>query len=198
MENAMHARDPFALTLLAFCLTVPSSALPVIRIARAGIDHHSAATVASDTADYIRNSAIGDMFEIAAAEVAKKDSRNNEVRRFAQMIIDDHTAIKSSLASTLKQAEFAMTLPASLDDPHAALIKQLERTAIADFDVDFIRQQIVANESALRVQASYATSGRDLSLRKFASQTVPKIQMHLTLAERIFRQLRSKTASARR
>ena len=194
----MRARDRFALLVLTFCLVAPANALPVVRIARAGIDHHSAATVASDTADYIRNSAIGDMFEIAVAKVAKKTSHSYDVQRFAQMIIDDHTAILDALTATLKQAEFAMTLPPALDTSHDEIVKQLEDTSATDFDASFMQQQIMANESALRVQTSYARSGRDLSLRKFATQTIPKIQMHLNLAERIFQQLSPKTASARR
>jgi putative membrane protein len=194
----MRARDRFALLALTLCLAAPANALPVVRIARAGgTDRHSAATVASDTADYIRNSAIGDMFEIAAAKVAQKTSHNYDVRRFSQMIIDDHTAILDGLATTLKQAEFAMTLPPSLDVPHDAIVKQLEDTNAADFDANFLQQQIVANESALRVQTSYARNGRDLSLRNFANQTIPKIRRHLNHAERIFQQLSPKTASVR-
>ena len=194
----MRACDRFALLALTLCLAAPSNALPVVRIARAGIDHHSAATVASDTADYIRNSALGDMFEIASAKVAQKTSHNYAVQRFAQTIVDDHTAILDALTVTLKQAEFAMTLPVSLDAPRDAILKRLEDTSATDFDSSFMQQQIVANQSALRVQTSYARDGRDLSLRQFASQTVPKIQMHLSLAERIFQQLSPKTASARR
>ena len=189
----MRARDPIILSMLALCLTAQAHALPVVRIARA--DHHPAAMVGSDTADYIRNSAFGDMFAIETARVAQNTSHNYDVRRFSQMIISDHTAMQNALAVILKQDEFAMTLPPLLDASHAALVKQVEDATVADFDADFMQQQIVANQSALRVQASYARSGRDLSLREFASATIPKIQMHLVLAERIFRQLSPKTAS---
>lgn len=191
----MRARDRIALSVIALCLATPASALPVVRIAMAGTGHHSAATVASDTADYIRNSAITDMFEIASAKIAQKTSHNYAIQRFAQMIIDDHTAVDDALGSTLKEAEFAMTLPAALDAPHDAIVKQLEDTNAADFDSNFMQQQIIANESALRVQTSYARNGRDLSLRKFASQTIPTIVTQLGLAERIFQRLSPKTAS---
>ena len=193
----MRARDPFALAVFALCLTIPTNALPVVRIARAGADHHPATTVASDTADYIRNSATADMFEIGAAKVALKTSHGSDVRRFSRMIIDDHVAMHDDLAATLKQAEFAMTLPTSLDAQHDAIVTQLEDAAPADFDAAFMQQQVLANESALRVQTGYARNGRDLSLREFASETIPKIRMHLAVAERIFQQLSLKTASAR-
>jgi putative membrane protein len=198
MENAMPVRDSLAVLILIFCLTAPTYGLPVVRIARAGTDHHSAATVASDTADYIRNSAIANMFEVAAADVAQKTSHNDAVRHFSEVIIDDQNAIQDALGATLKQAEFTMTLPSALDAPHDAMVTQLADTAASDFDLAFMQQQIVANESALRVQASYAKNGRDLSLRKFASQAIPRIQMHLALAEHILRQLSPKTTSARR
>ena len=193
----MRARNLFTTLILALCLSAPAHALPMVRIARAGTDHHSAATVASDTADYIRNSAIADMFEIAAAKVAQQASNREDVRHFSQLIADDHAALENALAATLRQDEFAMTLPDTLDAPHDAIVKQLKDSSAADFDANFMQQQILANESALRVQISYARSGRDLSLRKFASQTIPVIQMHLALAEHIFQLLSPKTASAR-
>jgi putative membrane protein len=198
MENAMRARESFAALIFTLCLTGPTNGLPVVRIARAGADHHSAATVASDTADYIRNCAIGDMFAIAAGRVAQKATHNDDVRRFSQMVIDDHTAFQDALGATLKQAEFTMTLPSALDAPHEAMVKELEDTATANFDVSFMQQQIVAMQNALRVQAGYAKSGRDLTLRRFASETIPKIEMHLALAQRIFQKLSPKTASTRR
>jgi predicted outer membrane protein len=76
-----------------------------------------------------------------------------------------------------------MTLPPSLDAQHDAILKQLQDATAPDFDVNFMQQQIVTNESALRVQKSYAKSGRDASLRGFTSQTIPKIEMHLALAD---------------
>jgi putative membrane protein len=198
MESAMRTGDSLAVLIFTLCLTAPTHGLPVVRIAQAGTDHHSAATVASDTADYIRNSAIGDLFEIAAAKVARKTTHNDDIRRFSQMLIDDHTTIQETLAATLRQAEFAMTLPSSLDAPHDAIVRPLEDAAVKNFDLNFMQQQIAAMESALRVQTTYARKGRDLTLRRFASQTIPKIEMHLALAERIFQQLSPKTASVRR
>ena len=191
----MRARDPFATVLLALSLTNPAGALPVVRIAQAVTDHHSPATVASDTADYIRNSAIGDLFEISAAKVAQRTSHDDDVLRFSRMIIDDQTANRNALATTLKQDEFAMTLPPSLDAPHNAIVMQLQDATVANFNANYIQQQIMANKSALRVQASYARNGRDLGLRQFAGQTIPKIRMHLAVAEHIFQHLSAKTAN---
>jgi len=172
-------------------------ALPMVQIGHRATDHHSAATLASDTADYLRNAAIGNMFAIAAAKVAQKKSHNYDVQQFAQMAIDDNRAFADALALTLKQAEFAMTLPALLDTEHAVLIKQLEATPQPDFDASYMQQQIIAHQSALRVHASYAKNGRDQSLRQYAGQTIPKIRTQLTLAERIFEKISPKTAALR-
>ena len=192
-------RAPNCLCASFFAVSLSSSAwaLPMVQIARPVTDHHSAATLASDTADYIRNAAIGDMFAIAAARVAQKKSHNYDVQRFAQMAIDDNRAFADALTLTLKQAEFAMTLPALLDTEHAQLVKQLEATPQSDFDASYMQQQIMAHQSALRVHASYAKNGRDQSLRQYAGQAIPKIRLQLTLAERIFEKISPKTAALR-
>src|SRR5215472_11091425 len=109
----MRARHPIAVLFLSLSLAAPAAALPVVRIALASTDHHPPATVASDTADYIRNSAIANTFGITTGKIAQRMSRNDDVRHFSKVVIDDDTSMQDALTTTLEQAEFAMTLPPS-------------------------------------------------------------------------------------
>lgn len=189
-------RVPRTLPVLALLtITSTASALPATQIAFKGTPQHATVTLATDTADYIRNAAIGDMYEVNAAKVAIDKSQDFDVQRFAHMALSDYAANGAALTETLSQNTFEMTLPDSLDDPHTLLVKQLESTAGPDFDAAYMQAQIIAQESALRLNASYARTGRDKSLRAYAADTLPQIRMRLTLAEQILQKISLKTAA---
>ncbi len=172
-------------------------ALPATQIALKGTPRHATVTLATDTADYIRNAAMNDMFEVNAAKVALDKSQDFDVQRFARMALSDYGANGAALAVTLSQDAFEMTLPEALDDPHALLVDQLESTADTDFDVAYMQSQIMAQESALRFHARYARTGRDRALRDYAREVLPQIRLRLTVAEQILQKISPKTASTR-
>jgi putative membrane protein len=189
-------RVPRTLPVLAFlAITSTAGALPATQIAFKGTPQHATGILATDTADYIRNAAIGDMFEVAAAKIAIDKSQDFDVQRFAHMALSDCAANGAALAETLSQNTFQMTLPDSLDDTHVLLVKQLQSTAGIDFDAAYMQAQVIAQKSALRLNASYARTGRDKSLRAYAAETLPQIRMRLTLAEQILQKMSPKTAA---
>ncbi|MBV9329949.1 MAG: DUF4142 domain-containing protein [Alphaproteobacteria bacterium] len=181
--------------LLSGIVVAQAQALPLVRIARADTETHSIATLETDTADYLRNAAIGNMFEIAASQVAIGRAHDPELQRFAAMMVADHTAMEARLSSALRGAGFSMTLPADLDAAHQLLVQQLQSANDQDFDAAFLQQQIMTHESALRLNLAYAHSGRDGSLRLFANSVVPKIRSHLASAEALLRKSAPRTAS---
>jgi putative membrane protein len=186
------------LTTIAFLVVAtPVCALPATQIALKGTPHHATVTLATDTADYIRGAAMNDMFEVNAAKVALDKSQDFDVQRFARMALSDYGANGAALAATLSQDAFEMTLPEALDDPHALLVDQLEATADTDFDVAYMQAQIMAQESALRLHARYARTGRDQALRAYAKEVLPQIRLRLTVAEQILQKISPKTASTR-
>jgi putative membrane protein len=185
-------------TLLFFAsllLTSSAVALPATQIVLKASPHHATAALAADTADYIRNAAIIDMFEVNAAKLAIDKARDFSVQRFARMMLSDYDASGASLAATLSQATFQMTLPDGLDDPHTNLVEQLRSSPDEGFDAAYMQQQVIAQQSALRLHASYARIGRDRALRTYAAQILPQIRMRLALAERVFREISPKSAA---
>ena len=90
-----------------------AAALPLPRLDGMGPDARP--QVAANTADYIRSAAAGDLTMIGASKVALERARVQEVRRFAQSVLNDRGANQRAFATTLASPEFSMTLPQSLD-----------------------------------------------------------------------------------
>jgi putative membrane protein len=95
-----------------------------------------AADIASqDAKDFIHHVAIANTAEIDLGKLAADRGMANEVKKFAQMMIDDHTASGdklNALASDLK-----INAPGELDDKHIDQRDKLAKQSGADFDREY-------------------------------------------------------------
>lgn len=154
--------------------------------AAAPVGQMSAATLGANTVGaYVPSAAVGDMYEIQAADIALERSTNEQIKSFATMLKTDHTAASDSLKSLAPQAAPDVTLPAGLDERRQGLIDNLRSASAADFDRVFIDQQIAAHNEALTLHRGFADNADAPELAKHAATVAPKIEAHLRMAEEI-------------
>jgi len=150
----------------------------------APVGQMSAATMGSNMQGaYITNAAMGDMYEIQAADIALEKSQNARVKELAQMIKTDHTAASNAMKAMLPQADPEATPPTALDQRRQGLIDNLRSASGADFDRVYIDQQIAAHQEALTLHRGF--SDQDSPLAAHAKTVVPKIEGHLRMAEQL-------------
>lgn len=182
-------------------IAIPDSvtAMPVIRLAASQVRtlERAAPKTSETTSDYVRDAAMGDKFEIAAAKIARERASNRDVQSFARMMMHDHGATSAQLKSTLRRNGIDLALPASLDQEHSRMLQDLHDARPRDFDARYIDSQIEAHEEALELHNTYAQNGDNPSLKRFAAETAPKVRAHLDLARAIEAKREHRTASAR-
>jgi putative membrane protein len=149
----------------------------------------SAATVASTTVDgFVMEAANGDMYEIEAGKMALQRARNAEIKKIAQMIVDDHTASSTKLKSLISGGQVTgVTLPAAMDERHKGMIDNLRGATDQDFDNRWLDQQATAHREALTFLKGYQTAGQNEPLKAFAAEVEPKVQHHLDLISKVDR-----------
>jgi putative membrane protein len=141
----------------------------------------SAATLGSlSTSAFVQNAARSDMYEIQAAMLAEQKSQNAQVKDFAQMMAKDHTMTTQKLMAALPAG---VTPPSDLDKRRQGLLDNLKNSTSGEFDKRYASQQVAAHQEALTLMQGYAKRGDNAQLKSLAGQTVPMIQMHLTLAK---------------
>lgn len=141
----------------------------------------SAATMGANTeAAYVPNAAMGDMYEIMAADIAAQRSQNADLKALAAMIKTDHTAASNAMKAMLPAGT---TAPTALDERRQGLIDNLRSASAANFDAAWLDQQIAAHNEALTLHRGF--SNQDSPLAAHARSVVPKIEAHLREAERI-------------
>jgi putative membrane protein len=129
---------------------------------------------------YVQMAAASDLYEIQSSQLALSRAQSPEIRAFAQMLVEHHTATSHQVAAA---ATAAGTPPrASLMPMQAKMIAQLQAANGAAFDRLFVSQQVQAHTMALALHSNYATNGDTPSLRTVAAAAAPVVRQHLERA----------------
>jgi len=168
-------------------LALAASVGAVVLFAHGASAQQSTTTVTTQKitdSDYVRQTAGTVMFEIQAGEIALKQSNSSAVKRFAQRMIDDHTASTKKLTKLLQMANANIAPPTELDEQHKAMLQRL-RNSSGSFDRTYIKMQVDGHRQALEIQKAYAQTGANPKLRQFADTATTMVKSHLAEAEKI-------------
>ncbi|MFO1243392.1 MAG: DUF4142 domain-containing protein [Rickettsiales bacterium] len=154
----------FAISLLATAL-VTGSAL--------------AAELSTTTADFIKNASIGNRFEIESSELALATSKDEDIKNFAQHMVDDHGKAKEDMARAVKAAGIdSAAVPNSLDPKHQEQLNKLKSLKGEAFDSTYVEAQVQAHEEAVNLFRTYSNKGDQADLKTFATKTLPTLEKH--------------------
>lgn len=145
----------------------------------------SAAATTATTPDFVAAAASTDMFEIRAAKLAEKRSKNADVKAFAAMMIHDHTQSTAALKAAIKASGATVTLPSDLPSDKTAKLDALTSAAPADFDKAYMQGQVLAHQDALTIMKVYGATGDTPQIKDFATKTAVIVQTHLDKASNV-------------
>ena len=129
--------------------------------------------------DFVSKASVANEFEIESSQLALNKSHNDELKSFAQKMVDDHTKTAEKLKSVLESSGSKLQAAESLDEKHQALLDRLDSASDSAFDQQYIAIQTDAHKEAVSLFSDYAKSGQDKALRSFASDTLPTLKKHL-------------------
>ena len=143
----------------------------------------NAAPAPLDAADraFVEKASAAGMAEVQAAQLAQTKSKSDDVKGFAQHMVDDHTAAGEKL-KTIAQAD-GVQAPDNLDAKDQKQIDALQRLNGAAFDKRYVEDQTAAHKEAVALFEKEAKSGGNAQLKQFAVDTLPTLKQHLTDVE---------------
>lgn len=133
---------------------------------------------AENTPDFVEQAALSNMFEVQSSEVALNSAQSEDVRRFAEMMVQEHRQVGDRLRETVSTANVDVQPPQALDDDHQERLEDLRSADPAEFDEQYLDAQMEAHENAISLFEGYAENGENMELRQFASQVLPSLQQH--------------------
>jgi putative membrane protein len=97
--------------------------------------------------DFVRGMTIANMAEVELGKLVAERSQNPEVKKFGQLMIDDHTAAGEKLKAVA--ARYNIPVPADLDDDHKDLHGKLKDLHGAEFDREYMKAMVKGHQDVL-------------------------------------------------
>lgn len=136
---------------------------------------------------FVRTVAEAGHTEIAASQVAEKNSKNPRVTGFAQMMITDHTKAGTQLDTIASHNE--ADLPPRPSQSHKKTIDSISQLSSPQFDKAYMQMMVKDHEAAVGLFTD-TKDNRAAVIKNFATKTLPVIQMHLDSAKAILASLK--------
>jgi putative membrane protein len=162
------------------CLLLASPALAQSAGEKTGVN--SALGISPTTADFVKEVAISDMFEIESSKLAE-DKGNAPEKKFASQMVTDHTKTSTELKGLVSSGKVKAELPDALDSSHQSKLDKLKGEGGKDFSSNFDSDQVSAHRDAVSLFERYAKGGDNADLKNWAGKTLPALQHHLEMAQ---------------
>lgn len=138
--------------------------------------------LAGDDRAFIKQSAGAGIFEVEASKLAAQKAQSPEVRKFAQMLVRQHTAVNAQLKTLAEDKSY--TLPLEMPGAKRSTLASLSQSSGAAFDAAYLRQVgIKDHKTDIKHFETAARSAKDPDLKTWAGKTLPSLKEHLAAAE---------------
>lgn len=134
-----------------------------------------------DDSQYLVDQAEINLEEIEIGKLAQTKGTNAEVKKFGQMLVDEHTKAASEVSTLAKAKNF--TLPTSLTEDGQDKYNKLNEKSGADFDKKFADMMVDGHEKAIDKIKKAAENAKDADVRQWATNSIPVLTTHLEHAK---------------
>lgn len=132
---------------------------------------------------FVKHAMEGSLAEVQLGQLALQKSSNDQVKQFAQRMVDDHTKMNEEMKPVAQQLGVAVpTEPSKKDKATMAKLQGLSGSA---FDQAYIRDMVKDHKTDLKEFQSEASSGSDPNVKNAATQGSQVISQHLQLAQQL-------------
>lgn len=154
----------------------------------------SPAKGASTPAEIAATAAQEGIIEVALGGLALQKSSNNQVKQFAQRMVQDHGQANQELQSLVERK--GLILPTKLDAKYEAMVGSLNAKSGAAFDKAYVKLMAKDHDQAV-ARFESASKSSDPDMAAFARKTLATLQEHKQLADDLRVSIGITTASAR-
>lgn len=136
--------------------------------------------------------------EVDQGKLAVKKAKNAKVKKFAQMMVDDHSKAKSDQATFVSKAQItpsSNTLSRQIGDDGSQVLSSLQNDSGTDFDVAYIDAQVNEHRQVLTtLDQKLIPAAQNADFKAMLMKQRDKVAEHLKHAEDLQQQLGGATA----
>jgi putative membrane protein len=135
-----------------------------------------------DTA-FVKKAARGGLAEVELGQLAVQKASSEEVKKFGQRMVDDHSKANDELKQVAAQEH--IDLPQDLSAKDKATKARLEKLSGEQFDKAYMTDMVKDHQKDVAEFEHESKTAKVPAVKSFAQQTLPTLREHLKEAEKI-------------
>jgi putative membrane protein len=130
---------------------------------------------------FTKQAAVIGKAEIELGQIALKNSKDENVRKYAERMVKDHGAADKKLKTIA--AKENLQLPQALDSEHESLKTKLQAMKGEEFDREYVKAMAKGHDKAVALFESASQQPQmPAELKQFAASTLPTLEEHKEMA----------------
>ncbi len=144
--------------------------------------------VSAQDRTFITQASMSNNAEIQMGNLALTKSSDAGVRKFAQMMVTDHTAAQADLRNITNN--LSISISDTIGTANTNLMTLLGGLSGRAFDTVYIKNQRTAHQLTLANFQTEISNGSHPQVKGYASDKLPAIQMHLNMTDTIYTRIK--------
>ncbi len=132
---------------------------------------------------FLKKAMQGSMAEVELGKLALSKSSNDQVKQFAQKMIDDHTKLNEQAKPVAQQT--GVSVPDGPSKKDKAMMAKMQGLSGDAFDKAYIQDMVKDHKADDNDFKTEASSGQNPQIKDLASQGEPIIASHLQMVQQI-------------
>ena len=132
---------------------------------------------------FVKNAMQGGMAEVQLGQMTLQKTNNDQVKQFAQRMIDDHTKMNEQMKPVAQQ--LGVDVPGQISKKDRATMAKLQSLSGPAYDQAYIKDMVKDHKQDLSDFQMEASSGQDQTAKDAASQGSKVIAQHLQMAQQM-------------
>lgn len=125
----------------------------------------------------------GGMYEVALGKEAKSNAASEDVKKFGDRMVTDHTKAGQDLAAAAKAANIGF--PLKIFSDQQATLNQLAQIRGSDFDRLYMKKMVADHKEDVALFERASKEAKNDKIKSYASKTLPTLKEHLKMAQQI-------------
>lgn len=142
--------------------------------------------------DFVVDAANFGNAEIELSKLALERASNEQVKKLAQTMIDDHQKVNDELKSVVAEVADLAVPPSGLNGDAQKKHDKLSELSGDKFDREYVNIMIGDHKKAVNLFEKYSKKGEISGLKDFAGKHLPHLKAHLDQAQSIERDLKGR------
>jgi putative membrane protein len=138
-------------------------------------------------ASFLREAASANLMEVRLGQSAQSKASNSAVKQFGQRMVNDHTNLENQLSSLVTTN--GLSLSQSMNSKHQDAVNRLNKLSGQAFDSAYMTMMAQDHQEDIAKFQTQSQSAKSTQVRSLASNALPVLQQHLSLATQVRSQL---------